>query len=266
MARKSRCASWMVNPTPTANEMGGTTSLFTAHTARCAQWHNKHFGHETIIMQQTMLTLKTAKSKPAGVETGRELRQSPKHGARKVVLTATAPATPMTQIANDARSLKVKWRPDLTALKLFILNRGGQRFEHHDFWAKQFNRKRARRLIEEGQFVPGKDAVRFEVNMGTSHLRAILLGADPRAQRWSGFALGEDGCWRWHSWIVRSKDHRVIETTADRFILYFGVQEPVPARYMKPYAELDIAKNPAFKALFEGSLPMGTVESSHVIP
>jgi hypothetical protein len=162
--------------------------------------------------------------------------------------------------------MEVKWRPDLTALTRFILNRAGIRFQHNDCWVKQFNRKRAKRLLEEGQFVLGKNAFQFEVNIGTSHRRAVLLSADPRAQRWSGFALGEDGCWRWHSMVVRSKDNRVIETTRVRFILYFGVREPVPARYTKPYSGLGTADLPQYKALFESSLPMRTVESFRVIP
>jgi hypothetical protein len=217
-------------------------------------------------MQQTMLTLKTAKSKPAGVVTKRELRQSPKSRARKVAPTATAPATPMTQIDNEACSLNVKGRPDLTALIDRLLKHAGKRIQRIDFLRKEFNIKKTVRLLTEGRFVPGENAHRFEVNMGNSHLRAILLGADSRAQRWSGFALGEDGGWRSHSWVVRIKDNRVIETTTMKFIMYFGVQEPTPANYTKGYPVLDTTNNPVYKALFEGSLPMGIVESSHVIP
>ena len=154
------------------------------------------------------------------------------------------------RVGDEAWHLKVKWRPELTALKTIMLNRAGNRFQNDDCWVKQFNRNRAKRLIDEGSFVPGKNALLFVLNIGNSHLRAILLGADPRAQRWSGFALAEDGCWCWHSWVVRSKDHRLIETTAKKFILYFGVREPVPARHKERYATLGTADLPQYNALF----------------
>lgn len=189
----------------------------------------------------------------------KDTRRSRKDKRSSVPQEPNVPTSQVLTAEGELSSLNVRGRPDLTALKLFILNRAGDRFQHHDCWLKQFGRKKAKRLMEEGQFVPGANGHHFQVNIGNSHLRAILLGADPRAQRWTGFALGEDGCWRWHSWIVRSKDHRLIETTVDRFILYFGVREPVPARYTKVYAKLDIANVPQYKALFEGPLPTRTL-------
>ena len=187
-----------------------------------------------------------------GVVATTDTNPSPKAEMSNAQRKPSVPTVPVPITEDRAGSLEVKRRPDLTALKKLLCKRAGNRIQHDELLRQEFNLKRTIRLITEGTFITGENAIQFQVNMGNLHLRAIILGADPRAQRWSGFALGGDGGWRSHSWVVRIKDNRVIETTKGKFILYFGVQEPVPAKYMKPYAGRNIADHPVYKKLFEG--------------
>ena len=93
-------------------------------------------------------------------------RRSWKDKGNSVPQPPSALVSQVSTAEHEFCPMEVKWRPDLTALKRLILNRAGIRFQHNDIWVEQFNRKRAKRLIEEGQFVPGEDAVRFDLNIG----------------------------------------------------------------------------------------------------
>lgn len=49
-----------------------------------------------------------------------------------------------------------------------------------------------------------------------------LVKTNSRYKEYSGFALSEDGAWRFHSWVVDG-DKGVIETTSPR-LAYYGIE------------------------------------------
>ena len=152
---------------------------------------------------------------------------------------------------DEPYALKVKGRPDLTDLKKHILKHAGTRFQTNGWVAAQYNADTTKRLINGGRFFPGYDTLQFPMERRGCHINAELLGADPRAERWMGFALCAGG-WVLHSWVVRKKDKRVIETTPSEWLAYFGVHEPVTGEVSKLYNMGGLGNSEAVNNLFEG--------------
>jgi hypothetical protein len=81
----------------------------------------------------------------------------------------------------------------------------------------------AERVLREGSLFSGKDAITMRGGNNACHDNVQMLldaGAIPRG--WTGWALTNDGLWRFHSWGTR-RTGRVIETTEER-IKYYGVE------------------------------------------
>jgi hypothetical protein len=152
---------------------------------------------------------------------------------------------------DEPYALEVKGRPDLTDLKKHILKHAGTGFAANGWVASQYNAEMTRRLINEGRFFPGYNTLQFPMMARECHINAGLLGADPRAERWLGFALCAGG-WVVHSWVVRKKDQRVIETTPSDWLSYFGVHEPVTGEFSKLYKPAGLGNSDVVNNLFEG--------------
>lgn len=149
-------------------------------------------------------------------------------------------------------TLEVKGRPDLTDLKKHILAHAGLGFQSNGWVAAQIGADATKRLIEEGQFFPGFNTIEFPMIGRDCHGNSALLGADPRAERWMGFGLGNDR-WVVHSWAVRKKDRRVIETTPSNWLVYFGVHDLAPTKIAKCYKTAGIGDLPRIRELMERS-------------
>jgi hypothetical protein len=144
---------------------------------------------------------------------------------------------------SDVSKLPVPKRPDLTRLKKFLLTYAGSRFQRNDYLVEALSQKVTKQLAQEGRFFPGNKAILFKMLPSQCDANSELLGADSRVEKWVGFALDDDPCWRLHCWLVRRKDGRLIETTVKR-TLYFGV------RVKKLYASNRIGRLAHVRALF----------------
>jgi hypothetical protein len=80
-------------------------------------------------------------------------------------------------------------------------------------------------LLERGVVFPGEWRL-YRRSSGRCHYNsARLWAAQPELRQLAtGFALGDDGCWRPHSWVLQPAKGKppVIETTIKR-LLYYGL-------------------------------------------
>jgi hypothetical protein len=119
----------------------------------------------------------------------------------------------------SAFALKVEGRRDLTELKKRILKKGGQHFQRNAWIAPQVPPGCCKRLLIDGRFIAGSDAILHRMRMRGCHENARRLASRKGVELWTGFGLLE-GCWRVHSWCVEAK--RVVETTM-LHELYYGI-------------------------------------------
>ncbi len=217
--------------------------------------HHDTLGQENRIVKTNKSTSKHLKATTPGAERIRKRKLSRTAMARERALKLTTAPAGTSPTDEDSWSLEAKGRPDLTELKNLILKRAGLRFQRNEFLCIEFSLHTTKRLLEEGHFFPGENALLFPQEDSQCHVYSALLGADPRAERWTGFALSSDGCWRSHSWVVRKKDRRLIEATPVPRTMYFGVQIPIPAEHAEMYAAERVAEMPNVKTLFEDQLP-----------
>ena len=115
--------------------------------------------------------------------------------------------------------------PDLIALKSTVLGHGGNRFQYDGVLEDQLGVDCRRALLADGRefgtgtYIKGYPTSRCHDNV-LAHLKRI--GFPPAFEPFIGFALGSDGCWRVHSWIVRSGT-MAVDVTVPGTRLYFGV-------------------------------------------
>jgi hypothetical protein len=160
---------------------------------------------------------------------------------------------------SDVWKLPVQNRPDLTKLKMSLLTYAGSRFQRNDYLAEALSPRLTKKLAQEGRFFPGNKAILFKMLPSECDANSELLGADSRVEKWVGFALDDDPCWRHHCWLVRRKDRRLIETTVKR-TLYFGVRVPVSREVKKLYASNRIGRLPHLRALFAADPDINAVQ------
>jgi hypothetical protein len=200
--------------------------------------------------KKTSSTTAKANSKGAGITAA--IKASPEDRATSVSTNPNQPDESRWWAAKEVWGFEVKGRPDLTRLKTIILTYAGVRFQRNDVLVNDCPPELTKRLIEEGRFFPGEHALFFPCLPNECHGNAMLLGSDSRAERWTGFALANEGGWTSHSWVLRKRDGRLIETTSEGWRWYFGVREPVGEKDRKLYASLPLAQLPALDAIMNG--------------
>jgi hypothetical protein len=191
------------------------------------------------------------KAKPAPIQKDETMSACPKIEARNRARTRTTPASPYRCRDEEAWAFQVKGRPDLTKLKTLILTYAGKRFQRNDLLNNDCPPELTKRLVQEGRFFPGEHALFFNCPSNRCHDNSLVLGSDPRVERWTGFALTDEGVWISHSWVARKRDGRLIETTPVSRTFYFGVRDPVAQEYRKVYATQPLAHLPALNAIMD---------------
>ncbi len=88
-----------------------------------------------------------------------------------------------------------------------------------------------RQLLKDGEFRDGAEARVWKQRVGDCHGnvartmgRYRAKGKPDRFVPMTGFALSDDGAWRYHSWLVESDTNKIVETTRSR-LAYYGVTD-----------------------------------------
>ncbi len=77
------------------------------------------------------------------------------------------------------------------------------------------------KIIKKGKLIKGYTLI-HEMELGRCHDNCeILLAKKEITNIYSGYALSDDGLWRFHSWGI-NLDGDIVETTTPR-LLYYGV-------------------------------------------
>lgn len=85
---------------------------------------------------------------------------------------------------------------------------------------------RYRRLLTEGELFTFETGESVWVRMGddnVSHNVNTVVENNKTVERFSGFSLSEDGCWRYYDWGWDTKNNRLIETIKPQ-LAYYGIK------------------------------------------
>jgi hypothetical protein len=78
-------------------------------------------------------------------------------------------------------------------------------------------------LVVKGEFVSGEKLKMWKMAEGRCHQNVeYIITRWPHFKGLTGFALSEDGVWRFHSWAFDPKTNCIRETTQPR-LMYFGI-------------------------------------------
>lgn len=95
--------------------------------------------------------------------------------------------------------------------------------------AQGITKQEFKAMIREGEFVDGSGAKLWKQRAGDCHGNVEQTykqykdkGKADKFVPMTGFALSEDGAWRYHSWLYDNDLEKIVETTVERLV-YFGV-------------------------------------------
>lgn len=89
----------------------------------------------------------------------------------------------------------------------------GKRREHDDY----------SKLLKNGQFVLGSNIKMWKLADGRCHQNVeYIITRWPHFEGFTGYALSQDGVWRYHSWVFDPVRDFIRETTEPRLI-YYGI-------------------------------------------
>ena len=112
-------------------------------------------------------------------------------------------------------------RPDLEALKAYLLEIDGRGFQVDWFLDEELRVPEVELLLEACHLDSPEHLTVRPMDLSECHQNVRRLAAADPAVDWRfGMALSSDDIWRVHSWAV--KGGRIIETTLPR-IRYFGI-------------------------------------------
>lgn len=81
-----------------------------------------------------------------------------------------------------------------------------------------------RKLVDTGRYFHGVGAKIIKGQIRECHENSKALASkQPHYDCYFGFALSDDGAWRYHSWVWNNKGEEVLETTEAR-LAYYGIK------------------------------------------